>query len=121
MHKRILVVLFALSLATVGAVLSAGAEESTWTGEVIDVACYVPQDAKGAEHAGCAKACVKNGQPMGLLLEDETVVILAADHQDGAAFEALKDMAGGQAEVSGTLADKGGVKVLTVTAAKAAG
>ena len=100
---------------------TAAAESSSWTGEVVDVGCYVTSDAKGADHAGCAKACVKNGQPMGLLTAEGRLVLLAADHKDGSAYEALKELAGAQAEVTGTLAEKDGVKVVTVTGSKAAG
>jgi len=95
-------------------------DEGTWKGEVVDLACYVAQGAKGADHAGCAKACVKNGQPMGLLTDDGTLVLLAADHKDGEPYEALKELAGEVASVMGTLAEKDGMKVVTVTGAKAA-
>ena len=95
-------------------------EEGSWTGEVVDLACYVAKGAKGADHAGCAKSCVKNGQPMGLLTEDGTLVLLSADHKDGAPYEALKDLAGETASVSGTLAEKDGMKVVTVTGSQAA-
>ena len=112
------VLVVALSLATVPTLQ---AEEMTWTGEVLDLACYAAQGAKGADHAGCAKSCVKGGQPMGLLTEDGTVLLLAANHKDGAPYEALKEMAGGMAEVTGELAERGGMKVVSVTASKAAG
>jgi len=101
--------------------LTASAADGTWTGEVLDLACYVAQGAHGADHAGCAKSCVKNGQPMGLLTDDGTVVLLAADHKNGEPYEALKDLAGAKAEVTGTLAERDGMKVVTVTGAKAAG
>ncbi len=119
--KRNLIFLCLIALMAVGANLAADSHGGSWTGEVTDLACYVSQGAKGADHAGCAKACVKNGQPMGLLTGDGTLVLLAADHKDGAPYESLKDMAGAQATVMGTLAEKDGMKVVTVTGAKAAG
>ena len=64
-----------LGLALLLAVVPAQAEEVTFTGEVLDLACYVGRGAKGADHAGCAKSCVKGGQPMGLLTEDGKVAI----------------------------------------------
>ncbi len=121
MKKRIAVSLslFALlALSVVPAV--ADMHEGSWTGEVVDLACYVAKGAKGADHAGCAKACVKGGQPMGLLTDDGTLVLLAADHKNGEPYEALKDMAGDKAEVMGELAEKDGMKVVTVTGSKAA-
>ncbi len=117
---------FVFALLTLVATLTltplaiADGQEGTWTGEVVDLACYVAHGAKGSDHAGCAKTCVKNGQPMGLLTDDGTLVLLAADHKDGEPYEPLKDMAGGKAEVSGKLAEKDGMKVVTVTGSKAA-
>ncbi len=95
--------------------------EGSWTGEVVDLACYVSSGAKGADHAGCAKSCVKGGQPMGLLTDDGTLVLLSADHKNGQPYEELKDLAGEMADVVGTLAEKDGMKMVTVTGAKAAG
>ena len=118
MRKR-LVLLSLTAVLLVAAVAMAGDEES-WTGEIVDLACYVAQGARGADHAGCAKACVKAGQPMGLLTDDGTLVLLAADHKDGEPFEALKEMAGEKAEVAGTLSEKDGMKVVTVSGAKRA-
>lgn len=101
--------------------LTVSADDSTWTGEVVDLACYVAHESHGADHAGCAKSCVKGGQPMGLLTDDGTVVLLAADHKNGEPYEALKDLAGAKAEVTGTLSERAGLKVVTVTGSKAAG
>lgn len=98
---------------------SEGADQ-TWTGEIVDLACYVAQGAQGADHAGCAKGCVKAGQPMGLLTDDGTLILLAANHKDGQPFEALKDLAGGKAEVVGSLAERDGMKIVTVNGSKAA-
>lgn len=94
----------------------------TWKGEVIDVACYVTSgdEARGPKHADCAKRCLKSGQPMALLTDDGTLVMLVADSRDNSAYEALKDMAGEIASVAGTLAERDGMKVVTVTGAKKA-
>ena len=120
MKKRIIVSLSVL-LALTCLAATADHHEGTWTGEVVDLACYVTKGAKGSDHAGCAKSCVKSGQPMGLLTAEGAVVLLAADHKDGAPYQTLKDLAGEQAEVTGTLSERGGMKVVTVTGAKAAG
>ncbi len=88
---------------------------------MLDLACYVGRGAKGADHAGCAKSCVKGGQPMGLLTEDGAVVLLAANHQNGAPYEALKDWAGQMVEVTGEMSERDGVKLVSVTGSKAAG
>jgi len=103
-----------------GAVPVTYAEEVTYTGEVLDLGCYIATGAKGADHAGCAKNCVKGGQPMGLLTEDGTVLVLAASHDNGAAYEAVKDLAGQNVEVTGNLSERDGMKVVSVTGSKAA-
>ncbi len=121
--KRNITLLTLLALVALSSVAVAGHHDEnggTWTGEVVDLACYIAGDSHGADHAGCAKSCVKNGQPMGLLTDDGTLVLLAADHKDGAPYAALKDMAGGKATVMGMLAEKDGMKVVTVTGSKAA-
>lgn len=94
-----------------------------WKGEVVDLACYVSHGdgGRGPDHAQCAKGCVKGGQPMGLLTDDGTLVLLVADHDDGSPYEALKDLAGEMAEVTGVLAERDGMKIVTVTAAQKAG
>ena len=117
--KKRLVLLSLAALLLLATVATAG-EEGSWTGEVVDLACYVGSGAKGPDHAGCAKACVKAGQPMGLLTDDGTLVLLAADHKDGSAFEATKELAGELAEVTGELAEKDGMKVVTVQGVKKA-
>ena len=121
MGKKLTLCTLALSLAlALGAVAVADQHGGSWTGEVVDLACYVAQGAKGADHAGCAKTCVKAGQPMGLLTDDGTLVLLAADHKNGEPYEQLKEMAGSKATVMGALAERDGMKVVTVSGAKAA-
>ena len=122
--KKILLgcaLVIALSVSALVGTAVADDNEASWTGEVVDLACYVANGAKGADHAGCAKSCVKNGQPMGLLTDDGSLVLLAADHKNGEPYEALKDMAGEMASVVGSVAERDGMKVVTVTGSKAAG
>ena len=120
MRKKLVLLPLAVVLLVAAMAMASSDREESWTGEVVDLACYVSQGAKGSDHAGCAKSCVKNGQPMGLLTDDGTLVLLSADHKDGAPYVALKDMAGEKAEVTGELAEKDGMKLVTVTGAKAA-
>lgn len=96
------------------------AADGSYTGEVVDMACYLAKGAHGEGHAACAKTCVKNGQPMGLLTDSGELMLLAADHDNSAPFESLKDMAGHKAQVTGTLSDRDGIKMVTVTGAKSA-
>lgn len=121
MKKMGFMFLCAALLMTGVSLAADGGTEGEWTGEVVDVACYISKGATGPDHAGCAKSCVKGGQPMGLLIEDGTMLLLAADHSNGAAFEGLKDLAGSNAVVTGVLSENAGVQMVTVTGGKAAG
>jgi hypothetical protein len=91
----------------------------TVEGEVLDLGCYLGRGAKGAEHAGCAKRCVKSGQPMGLLAKDGTVYLLLANHKDNAPFEAAKDHAGETVTIKGKAANQEGMKGIEVHSVKA--
>jgi type 1 fimbria pilin len=110
-------VLLAAGLA--GAVQAEGGEKVTLQGEILDMACYVSRGATGAEHAKCAKACVKGGQPMGILAKDGTVYLLYASHEDGSAFNETKEFAGAQVELTGMVASKSGIKGIEVQSVKA--
>ncbi len=88
-------------------------------GEIIDMACYVSHEAKGPDHASCAKRCVKGGQPMGLLADDGTVYVLYASHKDGSAFEAAKELAGTKVQISGKLSTMSGIKGIEVQTVEA--
>ena len=92
--------------------------EMTLQGEILDMACYVAHEAKGPDHAACAKRCVKGGQPMGLLADDGTVYLLYANHKDGSAFEAAKEHAGEKVEITGVAASQAGIRGLEVTSVK---
>ena len=116
--KKAVLILSCLALLAGAAGLQAADEATSWTGEVLDIACYVPKGAAGADHAACARSCVKNGQPMGLLVDD-AVILLTSDHKDGKPYEGLKDHAGETVSVEGQLAEKGGMKMITVTGFKA--
>ena len=86
----------------------------TVTGEILDMACYISHGAKGADHAACAKRCVKGGQPMGLLAKDGKVYLLYADHGDASAFESAKNFAGETVTISGTKSVQGGMEGIEV-------
>jgi len=96
------------------------AAAGTWKGEIVDIACYVPNGAKGAGHADCAKKCAKAGQPLGLLTGDGDLVLLLADHEDGKAYDQVKALAGTAVEVSGKSAERDGMTVVTVASVKPA-
>ncbi len=74
---------------------------------------------KGTRHKACAQLCAKKGMPLGVLTETGDVYLLTEDHDDPGPYDAVKALAGEQAEVSGKKFVKGGVQSISVSAAKA--
>jgi len=93
----------------------AGAKTGTWTGEVLDAGCYIGHGAMGAKHAECALKCASQGMPLMLLTKDGKAILLTPNHDNPDAYGQLKTMAGSMATVTGTLAERGGVKGIDVT------
>jgi hypothetical protein len=110
--------LFGLAAGTALAAENAAASDVTLTGEVLDLACYLAQGAKGPDHAGCALKCSQSGQPIGLAASDGKVYVLLADHADTTPFSKAKAMAGKKVEIKGEVAAKDGMNGLTVHAVK---
>ena len=108
------------SAATKTAAAPAAAKASSWTGEILDAGCYLGHGAMGAKHAECALKCAANGMPLMLLTKDGKAVLLTPNHDNPDAYESLKKMAGSVATVTGTLNERGGVRGIDVTGAKAA-
>ena len=117
MTKRIFALLAVTALLTAGTALA-----GDWTGEVVEMSCYNRNGSKGEAHAGCAKTCISKkslaeaakGDVIGLLIGEEIKKLSPAD--DGA-FEALTNLAGKQATVSGSIDGD----TITVASAEAAG
>ena len=119
MKKSILISL-ACSLCILWSVSGFSQDQQTMKGEVLDLSCYLKSGAKGADHAACAKSCVKSGQPMGLLTADGKVLLLASG-EDKEKIETLKDLAGEMVEVKGTVSERDGISMLIVADAKKSG
>jgi len=96
------------------------AKSATWTGEILDAGCYISHGAMGAKHTECALKCASTGMPLMLLGKDGKAILLTPNHDNPDAYEELKKMAGSMATVTGTLAERGGVKGIDVTAVAAA-
>lgn len=102
------------ALAMLALAAPAQAEDS-WTGEVIDHACFMQNQAHGADHAACAKKCLEDGGQVGLLTADGDVYVLQAHADHAEAFETLLTLAAAQATVTGEVAEENGMMVITVT------
>lgn len=90
----------------------------TIQGEVVDMACYMAKGSKGAAHKSCAQLCAKRGVPLGLLTDQGELYLLVDDHDNAAAYEAVKKLAGERAEVVGRKFVKQGVAGIVVGGAK---
>jgi len=117
------VLLAAIVVAAAGAVAHAaeGGEQATVSGEIVDLACYVPRGDKGhgPSHQECAEMCAKGGQPLGVLSPGGELVLLVEDHAKPAPYGAVKKLAGQNAQVSGQKFTRNGIAVLVVQNAEA--
>lgn len=91
--------------------------QSTVTGEVADLKCYLGSGALGPDHAKCAKSCISAGQPMGLVTTDGKVYLLGIG-KDKSQYESLKELAGESVEVSGKVSQKDGLNIVVVESAR---
>ena len=123
MKKRhVLLVLFLLLAAV--AVLSAQdkkekkeVKETTITGEIIDVKCYLTgmMGGKGEDHKECAIECLKGGLPVGIL-EDKTEKVYTVVPKKGmSAGNSLAERSAQKVTLTGTLVEKGGTKLFVYT------
>ena len=94
--------------------------EDVVTGEILDMACYIPKGAKGPSHARCAQICAEHGMPLGVLAEDDTVYLLYPKHGNEEVFDEVKKLAGKKAKLTGKKAERGGLHGFEVQAAVAA-
>ena len=92
----------------------------TLTGEIVDMACYMPhpESGKGAGHRKCADTCIKKGLPMGLVTDDKQVYLLLEDHDNPKPYAQLKEKAAEKVTVEGEKVSQGGTQALVVGAVK---
>jgi hypothetical protein len=90
------------------------------TGEIVDLACYLPhpQSGAGAAHRKCAETCIKKGLPIGLLTADKQVYLLLEDHENPKAYAQLKDKAAEKVTVEGEKVAQGGLTGIVVESVK---
>ena len=90
------------------------------TGEVVDMGCYLEHGAKGEKHAGCATKCISGGMPMGLLTSDGKLYLITLDHDNADPYNQVKGWAAKQVTLTGTIAERSGVRAIDVTGAQLA-
>lgn len=108
-----------LAFAVLPLMASAADAPKTVTGEPIDIKCYMGGKS-GEAHASCAETCAGKGSPVGLLTEEggKKVVYLVMGGGGKDAKDLVKGHMGKKVTATGTVADKDGIKVITVTEIK---
>jgi len=91
-------------------------KESTLTGRVVDIHCFMTGQFPSEDKAKCTADCIKAGVPAAL--ETPTGLILLGQGTGGAA-KSLVPLAYQQVEVKGQLFEKAGVKYLDITSIQA--
>jgi hypothetical protein len=115
MSKKFIVVLTVFAFLFVGVGFVKAAMEGnmgSWTGEVIDVACHSAKGAMGKDHAECGAKCVKDGLPVGLLVDGTTYLLIGADHKPLNAT--LADHVSHTITVTGTKYESNGANLIAV-------
>ena len=93
---------------------------ATITGEVVDTGCYLGHAARGASHTDCALRCVRGGMPMAVLTPQGALYLVTMNHDNPDTYNKLKELAGKNVTVTGTLITRNGMKGIDVTAVKPA-
>lgn len=93
-------------------------KSETISGEMLDMACFMMHEGKGAKHAKCAGACVTGGAPLGVLTKDGKVYLVVGDHDDKKPFIEAKALAGFNAKITGTTFTRGGLTAIVVKKAE---
>ncbi|MCS6951786.1 MAG: hypothetical protein RMK57_01785 [Bryobacterales bacterium] len=91
-----------------------GGKPTTITGVIVDTACYIGHDAKGAGHAKCATLCAKAGIPLAVL-EDASGLLylpLSLDHKNP--NEKLLPYVEKRVKVTGVVMQKGGMRGIVI-------
>jgi hypothetical protein len=97
---------------------AAAPKPQTLTGEIVDMGCFVEHGAKGEKHVGCASKCIAGGMPMGLLTTDGKLYLITLDHDNADPYNQCKDWAAKQVTLTGTIAERSGVRAIDVTGAQ---
>ena len=90
------------------------------TGEVVDMGCWLGHAARGEKHISCARKCLNQGMPMGLLTSNGTLYLVTLDHDNADPYNNLKSMAGKNATVTGALLTRSGVKAIEASSVQLA-
>jgi hypothetical protein len=95
-------------------------QEQTFTGEVVDVFCYLSHRAEGMgpKHADCAKRCIKNGLPVAIRVGNQLYLATMTDHNP--ANQRLAELAGQQVTVRGKVMELEGQRLIAISQVQSA-
>lgn len=92
-----------------------GGKATQITGHVVDVACFVGHDSSGPQHAKCAEACARAGNPLAIYDEAAKALYMpvSLDHKNPNAQ--LMAFIEKKVKVTGTVMEKCGMKGIAIT------
>ena len=82
------------------------------TGEVVDLACYLSEGARGPGHRGCAEKCITSGLPVGIKSKDALYLVISSEH--GPSNKTLASLAAKTVTAEGTVTERDGVHLLAM-------
>jgi hypothetical protein len=89
------------------------APEVTLAGEVVDLHCFLSRGARGAEHAGCANACLSRGVSAGFRADDGRLFVLLAE-RPVSVKDTVAGLAGARVTLKGSVVERDGLRGLQV-------
>jgi hypothetical protein len=108
MKRVILMAAFAMVVGAFSGV--ALADETTLTGEAVDIACYL------GGNAACAAKCAESGKPIGLAVgegEEKELYLVLSDGM-AAPKDVMVEHMGKTVTVTGEVTEEGGMKIVKV-------
>ena len=112
--KKLLGGLSAVALVAALAVPSFAADETTITGQVVDVVCTMKDKANaGEDHLACATSCARRGQPVGIITDD-AIYTITGDYAADKNARLIEYLAK-KVTVTGTVTEKDGAKTIDVS------
>jgi hypothetical protein len=94
--------------------------ETTITGQVIDVNCHTTMGAAGAGHKQCAQACAKAGVALAILGSDGTIYMPVSSKPGDPQNSRLMEFAESKVRVTGTHRFANGLHTIEIKTVSAA-
>ena len=90
----------------------------TLTGTVVDLSCLIESGLHGPGHAGCAKACILNGQEMGIQLPSGKILAIFGKGPNDAPNKRLIPFVESKVTVTGEEFTGGGITGIRIDTIK---